>query len=625
MKPINRYLKRSLFGATLLTLLLLTFSCSPEPDLEADNLEATNAKSNKSVLKTLVKGAALNAANGIDVGPDGNLYVASVSGQNITVINKNSGKIIERITGDPGNGVVSPDDVVWNPEGTAIYWTDLIIGEVGRMDMATRDVTKKFIAPGVNPIRFSEDGRLFVALDFLGDGLYELDPETLDIKRHIISCPDGFGLGFFNSFDTRMEFDPVAEKEKLVLYGPLFALNLVIAIDVDSFEPTGDPMIPEAIFSETLGELFAALGTGQIRVVAGSFPPSSDLSNPAAAKFGPDGMLYVLDQAGQFFKVNPDGTNKTPISTLDPGLDNMSFADDGRLYMTNNDEGWVAEILLTSGQPRYLSPGGIIRPQGLVAKEGPNNQEILYEADLFNLRTFNGTSGQQIGQFKGFLIPEGPESLILPQNLSPDGDKILVSSWFSGAVQVWDPAEPSKPETIAYTSFPPQPAPIDAVRANSKIYISDFFAPDGIVEQNGSDPIVKLTPFGASGLASNGDILYAADWNTGDIQSVDFSTNPPTKSTVISDLKNPEGLALDDANRLLVVETGTGSLLRIDLENGNQVTTLAEGLDFDKGGIPGGAPSTFFFDAVAVGPSGDIYVTGGGSNVIYKISQNKVR
>ena len=605
----------------MLAMLLFAYSCSPEPDLEADNLEAVQGKSNKSIVKTLVKGANINAANGIDVGPDGNLYVASVSGQNITVINKTSGKIIERITGDPGNGVESPDDVVWNPDGTAIYWTDLIIGEVGRMDMTTRAVTKKFIAPGVNPIRFSEDGsRLFVALDFLGDGLYELDPVTLDIKRHIISCPFGFGLGFFNSFDTRME------DGKLMLYGPLFALNAVIAIDVDSFEQTGDPMTPEAVFFPNLDEFFAALGTGQIRIVAGSLQPPSDLFNPAATKFGPDGMLYVLDQAGQFFKVNPDGTNRTPISTLDPGLDNMSFADDGRLYMTNNDEGWVAEILLPSGQPRYLSPGGIIRPQGLVAMEGSNNQEVLYEADLFNLRKFNGTNGKQIEQFKGFLIPEGPESLILPQNLSPDGDNLVVSSWFSGAVQVWSTLDQSV-ENISYGFPDVQKIPIDAVRVAGDIYISDLTV-GGVVKEGTSTPVVGLV---ASGLASDGDILYAADWGSGNgstdgsIYAVDISAGTPPEK-IVDGLSNPEGLALDREGRLLVVETGTSSLLRIDdLGNGNNVTTLAEGLEFDQGSLGAAGPPSFFFDAVAVGPSGDIYVTGGGSNVIYKISQNKVR
>lgn len=617
MKSIEMPSVNKLLKFAFLAVLLLAFSCSPEPAESEVNLEAANAKSNKSILKTLVKGAALNAANGIDVGPDGNLYVASVSGQNITVINKNSGKIIERITGVSPNRVESPDDVVWNPEGTAIYWTDLIIGEVGRMDMETGAVTKKFIAPGVNPIRFSESGRLFVALDFLGDGLYELDPVTLDVKRHIISCPAGFGLGFFNSFDTRME------DGKLMLYGPLFALNVVIAIDVDSFEPTGDPMTPEAVFFPNLDELIAALGTGQIRIVAGSLQPPSNLSNPAAAKFGPDEMLYVLDQAGQFFKVTPDGMNRTPISMLDPGLDNMSFADDGRLYMTNNDEGWVAEILLPSGQPRYLSPGGIIRPQGLVAMEGSNNQDILYEADLFNLRTFNGTSGQQIEQFKGFLIPEGPESLILPMNLSPDGDRIVVSSWFSGAVQVWDPANGSV-ENIGYGPIVPQLAPIDAVRVNGDIYISDFFAggSGGIVKQGESTPVVSL---GASGLASDGSTLWAADYDTGNIHEVDLSTGTLIMPPIASGLSDPEGLALDNEGRLLVVETGTSRLLRIDLANGNAITTLAEGLDPSRGGIPGGAPSTWFFDAVAVGPSGDIYITGGGSNVIQKIKANKVR
>jgi len=618
MKPIIFLLKNSFFRTSLLGLFLLAFSCSPESDLEADNLEAANAKSNKSIVKTLVKGANLNGANGIDVGPDGNLYVASVSGQNISVINKNSGKIIERITGETGNGVESPDDVVWNPEGTAIYWTDLIIGEVGRMEM-NGAVTKKLIAPGVNPIRFSEDGRLFVALDFLGDGLYELDPTDLSIKRHIISCPFGFGLGFFNSFDTRMETDPVSGEEKLILYGPLFALNAVIAIDVDSFAGT-------TVFLPDLSGLITALGTGQIRLVAGSLPfpgfEPSDLVNPAAAKFGPDGMLYVLDQAGQFFRVNPDGENeKTLISMLDPGLDNMSFADDGRLYMTNNDEGWVAEILLPSGQPRYLSPGGIIRPQGLVAMEGSNNQDILYEADLFNLRTFNGTNGRQLEQFKGFLIPEGPESLILPQNLSPDGDNLVVSSWFSGGVQVWSTVDQSV-ENISYGFPDVQKIPIDAVRVAGDIYISDLTV-GGVVKEGTSTPVVALE---ASGLASDGNTLYAADYATGNIFVVDFSGGSPDllEEPLISGLSRPEGLALDKEGRLLVVETGESRLLRIDTVTGD-MEILAEGLEFDQGSLGDAGPPTFFFDAVAVGPTGDIYVTGGGVNVIYKISQNKVR
>ncbi len=296
MKTIEKPPVIAVLKCAFMALLLLTFSCSPDPVEDAElNLDAANAKSNKSILKTLVKGAALNAANGIDIGPDGNLYVASVNGQNITVMNKNSGKIIRRIS----QSVECPDDLVFSPDGEFLYWTDIITGFVGRNNLEGTALTYRDVLPGVNPIRFSapnpndpeSEPRLFTALDFLGDGIIELDPVTLD-PTPIIVCPDGFGLGFFNSFDTRWE------DGELWLYGPLFALNVVVAINIDSFEDN-------TIFDANLTGLFTSLATGQIRLVAGSFE-DSDLFNPAAAKFGPDGMLYVLDQAGKLFKVNPD-------------------------------------------------------------------------------------------------------------------------------------------------------------------------------------------------------------------------------------------------------------------------------------------------------------------------------
>jgi sugar lactone lactonase YvrE len=615
MKTNEKPTTLSYLRYAFLAVLLMAFSCSPDTVLESDNLESADAKSNKSILKTLVKGAALKGANGLDIGPDGNLYIGSVNGQDITVMNKNSGKIIRRIS----DGVDGADDVVFNPDGTALYWTDILTGFVRKSNPDGTGRVDQFVAPGVNPIRFSapnpddpeSEPRLFTALDFLGDGLYELDPDLTAPPRLIIECPDGFGLGFFNSFDTRWE------NGRLWLYGPLFALNLVIAIDVDSFED-------ETVFPGDLSGLFTAIGSGQIRIVAGSFPPPSDLNNPAAAKFGPDGMLYILDQAGKVFKANPDGNDeKTLFATLQPGLDNMTFDDDGSLYMTNNDEGWVAEIL-DNGQARILSPGGIIRPQGLVAMEGSKNQDVLFEADLFSIRTFNGTNGRQVDRYKGFLIPEGPEgdptTLILPMNLSPDGDRIVVSSWFSGGVQVWNPADGSV-ENIPYGVEGVQKIPIDAVRVNGDIMIADLLL-GGVVRQGESTPVVPL--FVASGLASDGETLWAADWITGNIFQVTFDGGTPDITTIAT-VSRPEGLALDQEGRLLVVETGTSSLLRIDLENGNDVTTLAEGFEFDMGDLGDAAPPTFFFDAVAVGPSGDIYVTGGDINVIYKITANKVR
>jgi sugar lactone lactonase YvrE len=602
MKTIEKQSLTSVFKLAFLAVLFLAFSCSPDTLLPEENLETANAKSKnevKSVLKTLVKGAALSGANGIDIGPDGHLYVASVNGQEIVVMNKNNGKIIKRF--GPEMQVLGPDDLVIGPDGT-LYWTDILTGFVGRMTLDGQLLGYQEVAPGVNPIRFSEDGRLFVGLDFLGDGLYELDPNLVDPPRLIISCPTGFCLGFFNSFDTR------EEDGRLYLYGPLFAANLVIAIDVTEETPTKFPTFPDV------------LSDPSIRIVAGL---DGAFENPAATKFGPDGLLYVLDQAGEVWKVNPDGLDdKTLFTTLEPGLDNMVFDSDGTLYMTNNDEGWVAEIL-PSGQARIISPGGMIAPQGLAVIAGSNNQDVLFEADLFRLRQFNGTSGQQINNYKGFLIPEeepkvGLASLILPMNLSVDGNNLVVSSWFSSAVQVWNP------ELGVIENYPDFPVPIDAVRVNGDIVVSDF-ALGGVVYASNA---AMIAPLVASGLATDGETLWAADWATGEIWQIDFVSEPPTKTVVATGLMNPEGLALDNEGRLLVVENsaavdpmGVSRLSRIDLSTGAR-TTIVEGLELGGPGL--GAPPTWSFDGVAIGPSGDIYVSGGGANVIYRIRQNKV-
>ena len=122
-----------------------------------------------------------------------------------------------------------------------------------------------------------------------------------------------------------------------------------LPIDVTDELPTATLNFPADLFG-------GPAGGPAIRVVAQVWMA---LLRTRIAKFGPDGMLYVLDQAGELWKVNADGTDdKTLFTTLQPGLDNMTFDEDGSLYMTNNDHGWVAEIL-PSGQARDLSPGGV--------------------------------------------------------------------------------------------------------------------------------------------------------------------------------------------------------------------------------------------------------------------------
>lgn len=582
---------KAIFKTALLALLVMTYSCSKETAQELKETQNTEKAISENttdeinyVLETFIEGSPISGANGIDVGPEGNLYIASVNGQEIIVMKENDGEIIDRI--GPERGVLSPDDLVFGPDGT-LYWTDLLTGYVGRMTSDGQQLGYQFVAPGVNPIGFSPDGRLFVALDFLGDGLYELDPNLVEPPRPMVVATEDnpFPLGFLNAFDFCADGR---------LYGPLFALGYIISVNVDPDNPvTSDPFNDPDL---------------DLKIIATGF------KNPAAAKFGPDGLLYVLDQTGEVFKINVESGEKTLFITCQPGLDNLVFCADGAFYMTNADHGWVDEVQ-PSGESRNISRGGLIAPQGLAVLPGTNDQDALYEADLFNLRQFNTQSGEQENIYKGFLVPEGPESMILPMNISADGNNLVVSSWFSGGVQVWNPQDG------VIEAYPAFPVPIDALRFKDDIIVSDLgLGGSGLYWASSAEeiPLAGITVGALGGLATDGETLWVADWVTGNILQISFDGKTPTNIDVISGLQNPEGLALDESDGLLVVEWGVARLSRIDLSTGER-TTIAEGLELGKAGL--GAPPMWAFDGVTVGSSGDIYVSGAGSNVIYRVTQ----
>ncbi|MEX2326223.1 MAG: hypothetical protein WD558_00700, partial [Pseudomonadales bacterium] len=103
--------------AGLIAVLLLLASCGG-PDVADDS---------DGKLEVIATGANIAGANGIHFGPDGNLYIASVVGSDITVIDPDTGEEIKRFT--RADGVVAPDDVAFAPDG-AMYWTSILTGEV---------------------------------------------------------------------------------------------------------------------------------------------------------------------------------------------------------------------------------------------------------------------------------------------------------------------------------------------------------------------------------------------------------------------------------------------------------------------------------------------------------------
>jgi len=519
--------------------------------------------------KVLVQGAPIHGANGIMFDNNDMLYIASVMGREIVVMDPKSGRILDKLGTDLG--VEGPDDLTFGPDGS-LYWTSIMTGEVGRLAPGGV-LSKQFVAPGVNPITFSDDGRLFVALDFLGDGLYELDPNLTAGPWPIIEATpsDPYPLGFLNG----MDWGPDG-----LLYGPLWIPNLVVRIDVDLKMIVG--------------------------VVAGG------LSNPAAVKFDSQGNLHVAEQmSGEVSRLDLITGDKMLIATGLQGLDNLAFDSRDRLFVSHAGDGSIHQVL-PSGQVRTVSKGGMIAPGGVAVMPHPHGGECVFVADVWTLRAFNGRTGRPgLVERHDLTVPGDITS---PLTVSPFGNNLVLSSWFGDVVQIWDPEA-----QIVLDEYSGFAVPLNAIPFQGDIIVAELLTGSVVKADIGHTPIATGL-FVPAGLAAAGDDLWVSDWASGIVWQI-MDDGVPSMIPVGMNLSNPEGLAVDMDGSLLVVEAGAGRLSRIDLLTGI-VSKVVDGLELGTEAIPGNPP-TWIFNGVAVGPSGYVYVTGDIANVLYRFKPTR--
>ena len=469
-----------------------------------------------------------NSLNGVSVSPlDGNVYIASVSGNEITVHDPETGEVLDRI--GPERGVNGPDDVYVTDDGT-VYWTDLLQGNVG---MLTPDGEFKtqLVAPGVNPITMSDDGRLFVGRIFLGDGLYELDP-----MLEAPPIPLDETLAGLNAFD----FGPDG-----LLYAPSFFTGDVLRIDVDA-----SPLAPE--------------------VVASGFGVSS------AVKFNSAGEAHVVNlRDGQVFKLDLEGGDHEMLLDIDGTIDNMSFDADDRLFVIAGNDNQI--IRIDDEGVTELNDLGIGLPGGVaVTPDG-----TVWLAELFVLRGYDA-DGMPTTSFYDSFAPPGT-GFAGASTVSADGDNLVMTNTFNGSVQLMDPATGEILQDVRTVALP-----VNAIRHDGRIVAA---AAGGSNVVNIDDPEdVLIGELGLpTGLASDGTTLYVSDWATGNVWAVD-GAGP---RVVVEGLAQPEGLAID-GDRLLVVETGAQQVTAIDLATGETAPVIT-GLDFSatpvQGFLPNGALS----------------------------------
>ncbi len=491
-----------------------------------------------------VQGSQLHAANGIYFDSNDRLHICAGMGGEIVVMDRETGEILDRY----GTDVDSPDDVVIGPDGS-VYWTDILTGEVGRRS-PDGVVTKQFVAPGVNPITLSDDGRLFTALFFLGDALYELDPNLMEPPRLIAE-----NLGMLNGFD----FGPDG-----FLYSPIPFQGKIVRIDVDTGEIT--PVVAEGIMAP-------------------------------AVKFDSQGRLHMQNYlTGQIVRVDTETGSIEVVASITFGIDNLAFDSQDRLFVSENSDGMIFEIL-PDGTARAVNSGGMIVPGGVAVLPRPDGGESVFVADIWSLREYDGSTGEL----------RSKEGASRPATVSPDGENLLLTSWLLGNnVLVWNPKTREALETYPDFAFP-----LNAIRFQGDLVVAEL-GTNSVVRASAADPTQRVTlaeGLGVpAGLAATDDDLWVGDWAAGVVlQIVADGELLATPVTVATDLARPEGLAVGPDGNLLVVETGAGRLSSINLETG-EVSTVAEGLALGLEATPA-TPPTHVFSGVAVSKSATIYIT----------------
>jgi sugar lactone lactonase YvrE len=274
-------------------------------------------------LQQVTAPSRLFGANGLRTGPDGRIYVAQVSGSQISAVDPGTGRV--DTVSAKGGDIIAPDDVAFDPHGN-LYATEVMDG---RVSVRGTDGTTRVLrddVPSANGITFHQ-GRLFIGECREGGRLMEFDLSGGPPRVLLDNAPS----------PNAMEVGPDG-----LLYFPVMGANEIWRID-----PSG----------------------GAVEVVA------AGLGVPDAVKFDAAGHIVSTQVAsGQVLRIDPRNGEQTVLAQLTPGLDNLTFVGD-RLFVSNFT-GAITEVL-DAGQTRALLPGGLNWPLDLTV----DADGYLYVAD----------------------------------------------------------------------------------------------------------------------------------------------------------------------------------------------------------------------------------------------------
>ncbi len=457
-------------------------------------------------LDRLTPPSRLFGANGLRTGPDGRIYVAQVSGSQISAIDVDTGAI-ETIS-PMGGDIVAPDDLVFDPEGN-LYVTEITEGRVSMLapNGSTRVVYGDM--PCANPITFHQ-GRLFAGECRPGGRIMELDRNggAPRILLEDVPMPNAFSVG------------PDGK-----LYFPVMGTNEIWRISLDGGAP------------ETVAR---------------------DLGVPDSVKFDSKGHIVSTQVgSGQVLRIDPRSGDRTVLASLTPGLDNVTFV--GERMFVSNISGYVVEIL-AGGKIRDLVPDGLNWPLGLAM----DSEGLLYVADgafSYSLRP----GGER--QLLGMLFSPGYPGYSRGAAAAGPGEFVVTTA--NGVVARYWPAQ-QKSEVLASgfdqlygVAIAPKGAAIFAEQGTGRVLsvqsgnvetlATGLSKPSGVavgadgtcfVSESAGGRVVKLSGGrtetvldglqNPQGMLVRGGLLYAVD--AGSKELIEYDLASKKRRTIASDL-----------------------------------------------------------------------------------------
>ncbi|MDQ3741905.1 MAG: hypothetical protein M3389_13275, partial [Actinomycetota bacterium] len=299
--------------------------------------------------------------DGIALGPDGNLWIGTMSNDSIVRMDQ-TGKVLQRyaVGGDASDITTGPGGRVWaavdiDPAGGKLVWFDALSASPTAHDKSTNGVS----TCGPVAVESGGDGKMYMTL-----------PQAE-------GCPDPSRLGFFNADGTGgptvvNDAGGAQALDIAVAGGKLFvpdfagdvvrrrALNAALTVETTITIPGGGD--PAAISGDGAGNVWTTLrnGNGVARFMASQnggvatvlTPSGGSLTTPFGIVPGGDGGMYAA------------GFNSTNVARIDRATNAFTFfagpadAYPWRIAAGTDDDFWVTDrgnarvLRLLRGAPR---------------------------------------------------------------------------------------------------------------------------------------------------------------------------------------------------------------------------------------------------------------------------------